>query len=288
MDFQKVDAHVLLTEFVELQAIAVDKTSVEVAAQVRDSVSAIRSLDRTPTSDDLATALRENPQFLDVCRLFMCVSQETAAHIISEKLPVAASWTTLKKMAKKNPDALAKGLAETGLPTIIHAELSKAWTIEDVLLERYNMSRGRAIAGQNRGRSLEDKVETILKGIAPFEKRVTFIGRENKTAKCDIAIPTRKNPKIIIEAKGFEATGSKLTDFLGDIGKIIDAKESRMYFFVVTDGRGWSNRKSDLQHVVEKQHQKYIDMIYTTSRLDQLAKDVRYIWEREVTPPSGQ
>lgn len=86
---------------------------------------------------------------------------------------------------------------------------------------------------------------------------------------------------ISAEAKGFEATGRKLTDFLGDIRKIIDAKESRTCFFVVTDGRGWMHRNSDLQHMINHQHLKDIDMIYTSARLAQLAKDIAYIWQHE-------
>lgn len=102
------------------------------------------------------------------------------------------------------------------------------------------------------------------------------------TAKSDFAIPSKVHPKIVIEAKGFEATGSKLTDFLGDVMKIIEAKESRTYFFVVTDGRGWRNRPSDLNHLIKRQHDKDIDMIYTTSRLAQLARDVSQIMGTEL------
>jgi hypothetical protein len=172
-------------------------------------------------------------------------------------------------------------LVALGLPAIIFADVKKQWTVEDILVDRYKMSRGRATAGQARGRSLEVKVEEVLRPIVPFESRVTFTGRRGQTAKCDIAIPTRDHPKIVIEAKGFEATGSKLTDILGDIGKIILAKESQMYFFVVTDGRGWAHRTSDLQHVVDHQHVKDVDMVYTSSRLAQLAQDVKHIWEHE-------
>jgi hypothetical protein len=160
--------------------------------------------------------------------------------------------------------------------------LNKKWAIEDVLIDRYKMSRGRAIAGQKRGRGLEEDVEKALKGIGvPYEARVTFVGRRGITAKCDCAIPTRNDPKIVIEAKGFEATGSKLTDFLGDVLKIGQAKKYHMYFFVVTDGRGWHNRRSDLQRLIDFQNEGLVDMIYTRSELPRLASDVRQIVENE-------
>ncbi|MFB3764587.1 MAG: DpnII family type II restriction endonuclease [Methanotrichaceae archaeon] len=57
----------------------------------------------------------------------------------------------------------------------------------------------------------------------------------------------RENPKIIIEAKGYEATGSKLTDVLGDILKVLEVKDESTHYFFVTDGIGWYRRISDLK-----------------------------------------
>ena len=54
-----------------------------------------------------------------------------------------------------------------------------------------------------------------------------------------------------------------------------------MYFFLVTDGRGWHNRHSDLQKLVDYQNEGLIDMIYTTAGLSQMAADVKQIWENE-------
>lgn len=168
------------------------------------------------------------------------------------------------------------------LPDIIDTHLKKKWAAEDILIERYRLTRGRAISGQKRGRALEDEVSEVLKNIGvPYERGVTFIGLDGKKAKCDFAIPDKEHPKIILEAKGFEATGSKLTDFLGDVLKIAQAKEYHMYFFIVTDGRGWHNRQSDLRKVVENHEHGRIDMIYTRARMDRLASDVRHIFENE-------
>jgi len=85
----------------------------------------------------------------------------------------------------------------------------------------------------------------------------------------------------VIEAKGYEATGSKLTDFLGDVLKIKQAKGYHMYLFVVTDGRGWFNRQSDLKRLIELHESGIVEMIYTRARLSQLAEHVRQIWETE-------
>jgi DpnII restriction endonuclease len=165
---------------------------------------------------------------------------------------------------------------------IIEQQVWREWTINDVLLDRYKLGRGRAIAGQARGRGLENEVEAILQGVeVPYEPRVTFTGPTGNTAKCDFAIPTRNEPLIVIEAKGYESTGSKLTDFLGDVLKIKQAKGYHTYFFVVTDGRGWFNRESDLKQLVKLHEDGTIEMIYTRARLQDLARDVRQLWTTE-------
>lgn len=282
MEFPQIALQSLLGELAELQSDWLDETGAKVIAHIGTVIPKLRAFAAAPTADEMAAMLKDERAFLDVCRLFMGVSQEIAAHQISAHLPPPApSWTGLRRLARRDPHTLAHALVSLGLPAKIYADVHKPWTTEEVLTDRYKMSRGRATAGQARGRSLEVKVEEILRNVVPFDSRVTFTGRRGITAKCDIAIPTRDHPKIVIEAKGFEATGSKLTDFLGDIRKIIDAKESRTYFFVVTDGRGWMHRTSDLQHVINHQHLKDIDMIYTSARLAQLAQDVAYIWQHE-------
>ena len=110
---------------------------------------------------------------------------------------------------------------------------------------------------------------------------MSFVGKQGETAKCDFAIPGRENPQVVIEAKGFEATGSKLTDFIGDVLKIAQAKDYHMYFFLVTDGRGWQNRVSDLKKLIGYQHEGLIDMIYTRRGVDELAKAVKGILAKE-------
>lgn len=63
--------------------------------------------------------------------------------------------------------------------------------------------------------------------------------------------------------------------------KIGRAKTYHMYFFLVTDGRGWHHRVSDLRHLVEYHHEGLIDMIYTQRRLDDMAEAVRQIYDNE-------
>jgi hypothetical protein len=73
-----------------------------------------------------------------------------------------------------------------------------------ILVERLRAGRGSAISGQRRGRGLEDFAEALVRevfGEGAYDPRCTFIGADNNTAKCDLAIPGRERPLIIIEVK---------------------------------------------------------------------------------------
>jgi len=283
MKFPKLHLEEVLRELAELPSNWIDEKGRALVDEIRRSVEGLRKLKVKPTATVLEAALAENAAFLDVCRLFLGKGQEPVAHMLCDQLGESSmTWSRLRGLAAQDPARMAQALVGIGLPDLITDHMDRRWEVEDVLIDRYKMTRGRAIAGQKRGRALEDDVEKVLRenGV-PFETRVSFVGKDGKTAKCDFAIPTANHPKVVIEAKGFEATGSKLTDYLGDVLKVAEAKEYHMYFFLVTDGRGWHNRRSDLQKLVAQQNSGVIDMIYTRARLRQLAHDVKHIHENE-------
>ena len=280
MKFKKIGLDLLLTELADLPSEWLDDEGRRLVSEVPVVIEHLRALGATIDAVTLATLLRERPLALDVLRLIAGEGQEPLAHRICDALGgKRRGWSSLRSLARRKPDEMAQALVTMGIPAMVHEQVSRHWTIADVVLERYKLGRGRAIAGQSRGRGLENEVEAILRGIpVPFESRITFVGARGVTAKCDFAIPTREEPQIVIEVKGYEATGSKLTDFLGDILKIKQAKGYHMYLLVVTDGRGWFNRQSDLKRLVDLHRDGTIEMIYTRARLPQLAEDVRRIW----------
>jgi hypothetical protein len=283
MKFRKIGLDVLLGELADLPAEWMDDEARHLVAGIPAVVERIRAIGAELDAAALAILLKEQPLALDVLRLLAAEGQEPMAHRICDALGgKRRSWDALRVLARKSPDEMATALAAIGMPERVREQVWRQWTITDVLVDRYKLGRGRAIAGQSRGRGLENEVEAILRGIpVPFETRVTFTGAGGVTAKCDFAIPTREEPLIVIEAKGYEATGSKLTDFLGDVLKIKQAKGYHMYLFVVTDGRGWFNRQSDLKRLIELHESGIVEMIYTRARLSQLAEHVRQIWETE-------
>ncbi len=110
-----------------------------------------------------------------------------------------------------------------------------------------------------------------------FEPRCTFRGRNERSAKCDFAVPSRTGPRIVIESKGYGATGSKMTDVIGDIEKIIAAKRSDTALLLFTDGLTWKQRANDLRKLVASQNIGDITRIYTYAMEAEFEADLRLL-----------
>ena len=89
--------------------------------------------------------------------------------------------------------------------------------------------------------------------------------------------PSKSAARILIEAKGYGATGSKMTDVLGDIEKIVAAKRPDTALLFFTDGLTWKQRKSDLRKIVEFQNSGDITRIYTYAMADPFEADLRQL-----------
>lgn len=179
---------------------------------------------------------------------------------------------------KTNPGRYLDALEKLGLTSSIGAVVNRELVWSDILVERLRSGRGSAVSGQKRGRYVEDFVETIVKDVfGAYEPRCNFIGQRGNTAKCDFAIPTKSSPRIVIESKGYGATGSKMTDVIGDIEKIIAAKRADTVFVFFTDGLSWLQRKSDFRKIVEYQNQGDIFRIYTLKMADLFRADLELL-----------
>lgn len=173
-----------------------------------------------------------------------------------------------------NPNEYIRILKEYGLIDAINALISRDYTWKEVIQERLKMGRGSAIKGQKRGKNLEDFVESIVSQVFDnYEIRKSFRGAKGlTTAKADFCIPSTQNPNIVIEVKAYGATGSKQSDVIGDVQKIIMEKRSDTYFFLVTDGITWKARMRDFERLIEFQNYGDIYRIYTQKmRLDLLS-----------------
>ena len=94
------------------------------------------------------------------------------------------------------------------------------------------------------------------------------------TAKADFCIPSTQHPSIVIEVKAYGATGSKQSDVIGDVQKIILEKRSDTYFFLVTDGITWKARMRDFERLIEFKNYGDIYRIYTQKMKDELLADL--------------
>jgi hypothetical protein len=72
----------------------------------------------------------------------------------------------------------------------------------------------------------------------------------------------------------YGATGSKMTDVVGDVKGIIEAKRPDTPFMLVTDGITWMRRTSDLAKLVQLQNGGQITRIYTTKMAAQFKEDL--------------
>lgn len=227
------------------------------------------------TRDDIANLLEKGfEQGILCCRLFLALSKDAMDVELRRELP--GGGIGVKRFVADRADYLSAlenlGLLEAMATTINY---DPVWS--DILVERLRSGRGSAIQGQRRGRDLEDFAIGVVQEVfgAAHETRVTFTGADNKSAKCDVAIPDRNRPRIIIEVKGYGATGSKMTDIIGDLDAIIDAKRHDTILLFVTDGLTWKARLADLRKIIDRQNQGKIARIYTTRMRAQFLEELQ-------------
>lgn len=229
------------------------------------------------TAEDVKTILDQH--FEDgilICRLFLGFSKDQFVSILRGIRGDAGIGV---KSYREDRDAFIEAIVSTGLLDAMAEEANRPPHWSDVLVERLRSGRGSAISGQRRGRDAEDFAEAIVRKVFrdQFQPRCTFAGPRGQEAKCDFAIPSKAAARILIESKGYGATGSKMTDILGDIRTIIAAKRPDTAFLLFTDGLTWKQRKSDLRKIVEFQNSGDITRIYTFSMAEQFEKDLRQL-----------
>lgn len=185
------------------------------------------------------------------------------------------------KTYQRDPEVFIQYLMDYGVTQEIFELTSRTFTWQDIIFERLRSGRGSAIKGQKRGRGFEDKIESIVMSVFGqngFDTRCRFVGVVPKsTEKADFAIPNRNVPSILIEAKAYGATGSKQTDIIGDVTRIVKEKRRDTTFLLVTDGNTWKSRLSDLRKLVELQQSGDIYRIYTQKMFGNLESDLRQL-----------
>jgi len=162
-----------------------------------------------------------------ICRLFLGMSKD---HFVSVLRGIRNEKGIGVKSYRADRDGFIEDLLSSGLlEAMTEANRKPHWS--HVLIERLRSGRGSAIAGQRRGRGVEDFAEEIVRKVfgENFQVRCSFTGPRRQEAKCDFAIPSKSAARILIESKGYGATGSKMTDILGDLHTIIARKRSVVF-----------------------------------------------------------
>jgi hypothetical protein len=211
-----------------------------------------------------------------ICRLFLGLSKDQ----FTAQLHAARGSAGIGvKAYRADGVGFLSDLSRLGLLQAMAAEANRQAHWSDVLVERLRSGRGSAISGQRRGRDVEDFAEAIIRTVfgENYEVRCTFNGPRNTSAKCDFAIPSKSAARILVESKGYGATGSKMTDILGDVHTIIAAKRADTALLFFTDGLTWKERQSDLRKLIELQNNGDITRIYTYAMADQFERDLRQL-----------
>jgi hypothetical protein len=77
-----------------------------------------------------------------------------------------------------------------------------------------------------------------------------------------------------VAAKGFDSTGSKLTDAVREVEEMADVRLPTQFVMIVIDGIGWKSRIGDLRRIYQLWESQQIDGMYTLRSMDAFARDL--------------
>lgn len=268
---QEFDA--IIERLSPLEADWMDATAEAIMARIR-AVPVKPEYDRADIAALVeANTSREFRVSLFCVGLFLGFSKDKLAVELADRL--GPGGTGIQRF-QKDRETYLDVLENLGLRDAMTATVNAKPVWTDILKERLRSGRGSAIRGQQRGRGLEDFAEDVIHAVFghAYEARCTFQGPRGP-AKCDFAIPNKAQPLILVEAKGYGATGSKMSDIIGDLDAIIDAKRRDASLLFLTDGLTWKARANDLRKIVQRQNDGRITRLYTKQMRQTFVDDLK-------------
>jgi len=253
------------------------------AGSIKDAADSLAALPEISTTT-LATWAADHPAWVNVLGLAVGLSQEKLKNTLKHHLGTSG-WITL---ARERPDDLVRMLEEEfDLVRRIKVQRNRPYDFGDILVARA-ITRQTATAAGVSGRKVEDEIEAIARNLGlPYQTRTRFTGRNGRTAPCDLVIPTGQNAEIAVAAKGFDSTGSRLTDAVREIEEVADVRLPRQFIMAVIDGIGWKNRVNDLRRIYTLWERQQIDGMYTLATLDTFRRDLQQAARlRGLLPPA--
>jgi hypothetical protein len=229
-----------------------------------DAARALQALPRVDreTLTELVTA---NPAWVPILGSVVGMSQEQLKNVLRHRLGTSG-WV---RLARERPEELVALLDnEYALSDQIEIERGRDWSYGDILFERV-ASRSRAGRAIGRGRDLEDEVERVVGSLGlAYALRTQFTGRSGRRAPCDLAIPEGGGGALIVCAvKGFDSTGSKLTDAVREVEAMADVRDATQFVYAVVDGIGWLSRQADLRRIHKLWTQRVINGVFSLAQL---------------------
>ena len=237
---------------------------------IRAAVDSLQTI--TPvTGQSLAQWANEHPRWAHVLGLVVGLSQEKLLMALKDGLGTSGAIT----LARDRPDELISFLTDRfDVIEMVNKQANREYGLADVLISRAG-TRVTATRATAAGRSIEDMIEDIAKDLGlPYATRTRFVGRGDQTGPADLVIPDSANAVIMVAAKGFDSTGSKLSAAYEEIAKMAAVRKPTQFVMAVVDGIGWKSRKADLRRIHDLWTTNDIDGLYTVSALDQFRSDL--------------
>ncbi|MGC5048398.1 hypothetical protein [Micrococcus porci] len=254
-----------------LTAVIDPTASTDAAVEIQQAAASLEALDAIDEST-LATWVAAHPSDSFVLALTVGLSREKLKNQLRDWF-ATASWT---KASKERPSELVQRLDEEfDLLRLLRMQRKQQYSFGDLLVARAGTRVTATNAGAS-GRKVEDMLEAIVADLLlPYAPRTRMEGRHGKTAPADLAIPAAGPDCVIaVAAKGFDSTGSKLTDAVREIEELADARTGRQVALAVVDGIGWKGRKNDLRRIYDLYATGTIDGLYTLATLDRFRADL--------------
>lgn len=230
-----------------------------------DELSALDDL----AAESIAKWAQQSPERTNALGIAVGLSQEKLKNVLKAEFGTS-SW---RQVAQTQPTDLVNFLdREYSLLQLLADQVHTQYDFGDILVARASGRRGASAAGAA-GRAVEDQVEDIVRGLglSRVSTRTQFRGQGRQSATCDVLVEDgNESPFAAIACKGFDSTGSKLSDAVGEIATMARVRLPRTSVYAVVDGIGWNSRQSDLRRIHDMWVRDEIDGLYTLNTVDDL------------------
>lgn len=269
MTLPDFDAYLTTLSAVAPTASAGEPEALELCVRVTEAISKLDHLDQ----EGLAQVVASDPETLLVLAAIAGLSQERLKTWLQTNFETAG-WKSLGK--QRSEEVIAVMDRHFDLVSLLVVQSDRDWTWADVLA-RGMSSRQRAGSAIAQGRALEDEVEAVIEALElEFQARTRFEGTGGGTAPSDFAIPKGGAEALIaVAVKGFDSTGSKLTDARREIEEMAKVRKPTQFIFAIVDGHGWHRRKPDLRRIYELWEKNEIDGLYNRASLSEFDSALR-------------